>query len=478
MLGKLAGKVFLIGLGGILVVVAIAAWQLAFATHEGVKTGTIVAGVPCTPSNPIGDGCQARLGSLAEPFSVSIDRDYNLFVADKDNNRIRRMTPGWDEVVNGHFDEIISTVAGTGTAGFSGDGGPATSALLDNPENVFAHKGTGAIYIADSENHRVRKVTPGVDGLVNGSPDDIISTVAGNGTEATGPCLTGPATSTPLGEVESVHVDDAGNLYIANAIESGGIALGFICKVDTSGNATNIAGKICVANEPFGDGGPATVACIREIEGITLDRTGNIYIADNLLPTESESRRAELRKIDTLGIITTVGTGLRLFGVEADRLGRVFVADYASQVLMYDPVAGTFTNAAGAGINFTQCPSLPAIIDHIPGGVEEAVLCWVAPYGVAIDQTGDVYVTDTNVGDKVWRVESIAEPCPDLNQDGTVNTLDIGILVANFGDTPFLDGNSDGIEGWTVRRDISRNHVIDMADIDAVVAAFGNKCWW
>ena len=60
------------------------------------------------------------------------------------------MTPGWDEVVNGHFDEKITTVAGDGTVGFSGDGGPATSAKLNNPENVFAHKGTGAIYIADA----------------------------------------------------------------------------------------------------------------------------------------------------------------------------------------------------------------------------------------------------------------------------------------------------------------------------------------
>lgn len=462
-------RLLLIALGGILATVAITAWQLVSATHEGTKTGTIVAGAACSPTNAIGDGCAARAGSLDEPFAVTIDRFYNVYVADKDHQRIRKITPGWDEVVNGHFDEIITTVAGTGTAGFSGDGGPATSAQLDTPENVFVHKATGNIYIADSENHRVR--------MVNSA--GIIDTVAGNGSVATGPCPSGPATSAPLGEVEAVHVDNAGNLYIANSIESGGITLSFICKVDTSGNISNIAGKICTASDPFGDGGPAVDACLREVEGLTRDRFGNIYFSDNIrFPSFP---RADLRKIDSLGIVTKVASGFNLLGLEADRLGRVFVADYLYRVMMYDPATGTFTNVAGTSTPVPGCPfpdSFPPVIDHIPGDPAANILCWARPYDVAVDLSGDVFVTDTEDGAQVWRVESLAAPCPDLNQDGLVNIADIAQVTPHFGDTPFVDGNSDGVEGWTARRDISRNHVIDQADIDALIAAFGTNCWY
>ena len=123
-----------------------------------------------------------------------MDAAGNLYIADSGNNSIRKVAP------NG----TITTVAGNGTQGYSGDGGPATSAELNYPYGV-AVDAAGNLYIADTSNYRVRKVTP----------DGTITTVAGNGTEGYSGDG-GPATSAGLGMPQGVAVDAAGNLYIAD----------------------------------------------------------------------------------------------------------------------------------------------------------------------------------------------------------------------------------------------------------------------
>ncbi|GIX45905.1 MAG: hypothetical protein KatS3mg131_0116 [Candidatus Tectimicrobiota bacterium] len=152
-----------------------------------------------------GDGGPAVAARLNKPSGVYVDGAGNLYIADRDNHRVRRV-----EASTG----IISTVAGSGVAGYSGDGGPAVAARLNKPSGVYVD-GAGNLYIADRDNHRVRRVSPGADEVVTGAADEVIATVAGMGIAANGGSG-GSATATPLRMPSGVYVDAAGNLYLAD----------------------------------------------------------------------------------------------------------------------------------------------------------------------------------------------------------------------------------------------------------------------
>ena len=162
-----------------------------------------------------GDGGQAVFASLHSPHGVAVDAAGNLYIADTDNNRIRKVTPAG----------IITTVAGTGISGHSGDGGPATAARLNYPVGV-AVDAAGNLYIADTGNSRIRKVTPA----------GVITTLAGTGIggySGDG----GPATAAQLKYPFGVAVDAAGNLYIADSGNNS------IRKVTPAGIITTVAGN-------------------------------------------------------------------------------------------------------------------------------------------------------------------------------------------------------------------------------------------
>ena len=161
-----------------------------------------------------GDGGPATAANLANPVGVVQDGTGNLYIADSQNHRIRKVA------TNG----IITTIAGTGSYGFSGDGGAATAANLANPAGV-ALDGSGNLYIADSQNHRIRKV----------ATSGIITTVAGTGVAGyggDGAAATAATLNNPVG----VAVDGMGNVYIADALNH------CIRKVSTSGIITTVAG--------------------------------------------------------------------------------------------------------------------------------------------------------------------------------------------------------------------------------------------
>ena len=182
--------------------------------------------------------------------------------------------------------DLISPVAGTGIDGFAGDGGPALLARLRSPNGV-AVDGSGNVYIADTGNFRVRKVTP----------DGKIRTIAGNGRYgSTGDG--GPATQARLQYVISVALDGNGNLYLADPGEDDFGTR--VRKVDASGRITTFAGT---ATQGFsGDGGPATSAQLHTPTGVASDAAGNVYIAD--------AGNHRVRKVSPAGIISTVaGTG-------------------------------------------------------------------------------------------------------------------------------------------------------------------------
>ena len=216
---------------------------------NGTRTGSI-DGEGGDPADDLGDDGPATSASLNRPSSVALDAAGNLFIADRDNDRIRKVSTGG----------TITTVAGTGDPGFSGDGGPATSASLNGPPNL-ALDAVGNLYIADRNNHAIRKV--GTDG--------IITTVAGNGNRGFSGD-DGPATSASLNRPGGVGVDAVGNIYIADTNNHR------IRKVSPEGTITTVAGS---GEEDFsGDGGPATNASLSFPQGVAVDAAGNLYITD------------------------------------------------------------------------------------------------------------------------------------------------------------------------------------------------------
>jgi YD repeat-containing protein len=190
---------------------------------------------------------------------------------------------------------VIAPVAGTGTAGFSGDGGPATTAQLQTPWGI-AGSPDGSLYIADDGAHRVRRV----------SPTGIITTVAGTGGACfptDSPCGDGgPATAAQFQIVRGVAVGPDGSLYIADYAR--------VRRVSPAGIITTVAGTGTVTGSGIpgfsGDGGPATAAQFSTVVGIAMGPDGSLYIADTF--------NARVRRVGPDGIITTVaGTGIRVF---------------------------------------------------------------------------------------------------------------------------------------------------------------------
>ena len=184
---------------------------------------------------------------------MAVDSQGDLFIADTANNRVREVnaTTG-----------VISTVAGTGIPGFSGNGGPATVAKLNNPTGV-AIDSSGNIFIADSRNHVIREVN---------AATGVITTVAGNGVASYGGDG-GAATSAELDDPFDVAVDSAGNIFIAdtgnNVIREVSAATGKISTVAGNGSSGF-----------SGNGGPVTSAKLKLPEGVAVDSSGNILIAD------------------------------------------------------------------------------------------------------------------------------------------------------------------------------------------------------
>jgi len=174
---------------------------------------------------------------------------------------------------------MVTRVAGNGHSGYAGDGGPATDAQFYGA-NGIAVDGAGNLFIADTVNHRVRRV----------SQNGIIATVAGDGTTTRSPLPVdgSPAAITPMNTPSNVAVDSAGNLYVIDSP--------FIRKISTAGIVTTVAGCAASCSSGFGDGGPAVKALLSPT-AVILDGAGNLYIAENT------GDRADVRKVSPNGII-------------------------------------------------------------------------------------------------------------------------------------------------------------------------------
>jgi sugar lactone lactonase YvrE len=335
-----------------------------------------------------GDGGSATSAMLSLPRDVAVDSAGNLFIADTGRSRIRKVTP----------DGIISTVAGSGNAGYSGDGGPATSAQIKNPDGV-AVDSEGNLFIADSGNYRIRKVTP----------DGIIRTVAGNGNQ--GFSGDGGSAATAGFDPIGVALDSEGNLFIADSNN------GRVRKVTLDGIISTVAGNGCVPQSGIGgysdkcfhgDGGPATSVSLPFLKGIALDSGGNLFIADSYF--------SRIRKVTPDGVISTIAggggccavgdggpaTSAQLtypHGVAVDSEGNLFIADTQNmrirkvtrisvQMNLTLNTGGSATSRT-AGLNKTTQAGYATV----------AINSGVAPYGTAVfsfKQNG-VTVTETGV---------------------------------------------------------------------------------
>ena len=221
-----------------------------------------------------GDGGPATSAQLDSPAGVAVNAAGDIYIADTHNQRIRKVSGG-----------TITTIAGTGVAGFSGDGGAAASAQLSNP-TALALDSNGNLFIADTDNHRIRKISGAT-----------ITTVAGNGEQA----FSGDGASATAAGIDSpngVAVDAAGKIYIGDTHNQR------VRVVDTAGVISTLAGN--GSKSYGGDGGAAAGASLARPRGLSVDAQGNIYIAD------SDNNR--IRVVGTTGKISTVaGNGSQGF---------------------------------------------------------------------------------------------------------------------------------------------------------------------
>ncbi len=378
-------------------------------------------------SGDTGDGGPAVSASFQDISGLSTDVAGNLYIVDGNSRRVRKVT-----VASG----IIATVAGNGTSGFSGDGGPATSAQLNFPQGV-AIDSEGAMYISDNGNARIRKVLGGTITTVagtgsttcspNGSalsacilPTALVAkgttvvfaekrrlrqllggsvfAIAGNGSVAySGDGV--PATSTQLAYPNDVAFDSLGNMYIADEGNDR------VRKVTPSGTILMFAGNGTSGRS--GDGGPATNAQIDAPSAIAVDRNDNVYISTY----DSTIYQGIVRKVSADGTISTFAGGgapgqlgdggpatsatlSTVWGLAVDHVGNVFIADFLNYRVRKVDLSGTIFTVAGNGTYGFSGDGGPATAAQLS-----------YPIGIDVDATGAVLIVDGN-NNRIRRVDA------------------------------------------------------------------------
>jgi sugar lactone lactonase YvrE len=298
-----------------------------------------------TRSASAGDGGPASLAHLSNGAKgLAVDPEGNLYIGDV--TRLRKVT-----ISTG----LITTIAGTGATGNTGDGGPAANATFSYIYGV-ARDAAGNLYIADSPNRRVRKIAAGTG---------IITTIAGGG--GGNPGDGGLATSASLAGAYEVAVDLSGNILIADGAR--------IRRVNAS---TGIISTVAGGGTGFpGDGGPATSASLFSARALALDASGNIYFSDY----------NKIRKITaSTGILTTLANVNRSFGVASDGAGNILYSDTDfHQVRRLAAGAVTSTVVAGNGTPYFGGEGTPATNTALG-----------FPNAVAFDRAGNMFVTDSD----------------------------------------------------------------------------------
>ena len=321
-----------------------------------------------------GDGGLATSAAIGFPAGVAVDGFGNVYIADLLGDRVRKVNAS-----NG----VISTVAGGGAPGFLGDGGPATSAGLVFPANAhigIAVDAAGNLYIADSGNNRIRKVS---------AATGIITTIAGAGSlgdfgfSGDG----GPATAAKLNTPSGVALDAQENVYIADT------GNGRIRKVDTNGVISTVAGK--GNGFVLGDGGPAVNAEVANPSDVAVDSQRNIFIAD--------VGNHSIRKVNAGGTISTVARGSFGYcgpspapagsadigvatGLSVDSAGNLYIANESANCVQVLETNNTISTLAGGGTVLRA------------EGVAATTAALGSVWAVATEPQGTFYLTDSTSG--------------------------------------------------------------------------------
>ncbi len=331
---------------------------VAAASDKEYVVSTIAGGVP--PVTPVAASA-AEIGSI---MGMAVDAARNVYLS-TDLNCVFKVNPRG----------TLTRFAGTCRPGYSGDGGPAVNALLDNPQGL-AVSPKGEVYFADRGNGVVRRV------LKNGT----IVTAAGNGRPGLAVEST-PATKVPLGSPESIAIDAAGNLYISASWR--------IYRVSAGGNITTVAGNGTSGDS--GDGGPATSAQVGYPVGLAAGPRRDLYISgDN-----------KVRRVSPTGTITTiVGTGRAGYsgdggpaisaqlasteGIASDRVGNLYIADLGNYRIRRVAAGGTITTIAGTGSRDTS------------GDGGAALDAGIISRFVAVDAHGNIYLAGDTMQGMGW----------------------------------------------------------------------------
>ena len=338
-----------------------------------------------------GDSGPATSAQLYQPGGIAVDHSGNIYIADGGNHRVRKISNG-----------TITTVAGTGTAGYSGDGKAATSAQLNNPVGV-AVDSSGNLYIADAANNVIRQV----------STSGTITTVAGNATLGAGYTGdSGTATSAQLNNPVAVAVDPSGNLFIADSNNN-------VIRKVTQGAIFTLVG------------GSATTDQLHHPDSVVLDANGDQFIADTLGRRIVEFSYGAFTTLAGNEVYGYNGDGIQatqasLFdpmGVALDAAGNIYIADTINcRIRMVTP-NGVITTIAGDG--------LPGFLGDGGPASQSAVYF---PRALTVDNAGNVYISDS-FNNVVRILQPVASPTGNavVNAASYTPQISPGSLASLFG---------------------------------------------
>ncbi len=310
-----------------------------------------------------GDGIPATAASFGDPYIVATDNAGNLYISDGQQIRVRKVTMSTG---------LISTVAGNGTWGFSGDGGPATAAEISPPSGIFVDN-AGDVYFVDQQNSRIREV----------NTSGIINTVAGNGVNGFSGDG-GPATAAEFSDPTGIVLDSYGNMYIADNNNDDVRVINA-----NSGIITEYAGIVGHGGYS-GNGGPATAA---EISGeqLAIDGSNNLYIASGFGIQEVNFNTHIITGVAGIGVYGFSGMGGPAtaaefeysYGVAVDNNGNIFIPAQGDQSVLKVNTSGIINVFAGngtQGFSGDGGPATAAETNNI--------------YGACVDKYGNVYIAD------------------------------------------------------------------------------------
>jgi len=398
----------------------------------------VMAGAQCTTASVIstvagnhtkgysGDGGPANEAQMGSPYAVAVDLSGNVYIADYFNHTVRKVSTSG----------VITTIVGDGTAGFTGDGGPASAARLNGPAGI-TFDGVGNLYIADKFNERIRRVD---------ASTGIITSVAGNGAHGgwNGAAFGngGMATAASLTYPIAVAFDGSGNMYISdNGSQT-------VRKIDgATGVITLFAGTH--AGGYNGDGIAASTAKLNNPRGLAVDGSGNVYISD--------CWNNRIRKVDPSGQISTyAGNGTKGYagdggpataanifgpwGITVDACGDLFICDYDNYVVRRVSASGTISTFAGNHLRgYTG-----------DGGTPDSARVYL-PSSIALNGLGAAYIAD--YGNLVVRIVGTAGFSGRAFNGGTTQEIHVcknsaGISLDNLMAIP--DALNGKTETWTV----------------------------